>query len=105
MKNICQKILPETERANGQDTFEQAENAGRFAGNDTDAKAARSLREDRDKNDDPDAEARKDLAQTHDYKGESQNVDDDTGMQLTEEETKRATNKANEGLRQGRSDS
>ena len=88
-----------------QDTFEQAENAGRFAGNDTDSKAARSLREDRDRNDDIDAEARKDLAQTHDYKGESQNVDDDTGMQLTEEETKRATNKANEGLRQGRSDS
>lgn len=48
-------------KSESQDTFEQAENAGRFAGNDTDSKAARSLREDRDRNDDTDAEARKDL--------------------------------------------
>jgi hypothetical protein len=103
-------------KSESQEIFEQADNAGRFAGNDTDAQAARqqaeenirqdaqSSREERDKNENSDAEARRD-EQPHDYKGEAQNVNDDTGRALSEEETDRARNKANEGLRQGRNES
>jgi len=103
-------------KSESQEIFEQADNAGRFAGNDTDSKAARqqaeenitedaqSSREERNKNESTDTEARRD-AQAHDYKGESQNVNDDTGRSLTREETNKARDKANEGLRQGRNDS
>lgn len=97
--------------------FEQADNAGRFAGNDTDAQAARrqaekniradaqSTTEERNKNENTDAEARRDPAQSHDYKGEAQNVNDDTGRPLSKEEPDKARAKAAEGLKQGRNDS
>jgi hypothetical protein len=48
------------------------------------------------------AEARRDKNQSHDYKGEAQNVNDDKGRPLNEKETKHARNKATEGTRQGR---
>ena len=38
--------------------------------------------------------------QAHDYKGEAQNVNDDTGRPLEEEELEHARNKATEGTRQ-----
>jgi hypothetical protein len=96
--------------------FDEADNAGRFAGNDADAQAARqqaieeirmdsgSTREERNGEDmdHSDAEARRDGEQAHDYKGESQNVNDDTGRPLNESELSEARNKANEGLRQER---
>jgi hypothetical protein len=100
-----------------QEIFEQADNAGRSAGDDTDSKAARQQAEEnmtteaqspkgeRNKNESTDKEARRDPAQAHDYKGESQNVNDDTGRSLNEEEANKARDKANEGLRQGREDS
>jgi hypothetical protein len=103
-------------KSESQEVFEQADNAGRFAGSDTDSKAARQLaeeniteddqssREERNKNESTDADARRD-AQAHDYKGESQNVNDDTGRPLTREETDNARDKGNEGLRQGRNNS
>lgn len=49
-----------------------------------------------------DAEAHRDPAQSHDYKGEAQNVNDDTGRPLNKNEISHARNKANEGARQGR---
>jgi hypothetical protein len=97
--------------------FEEADNAGRFSGDDADASSAREaanerIRQDtgataseRNKpNDATDAEARRDRQQSHDYKGESQNVNDDNGRPLTEQETEKARNKANEGLRQAGSE-
>jgi hypothetical protein len=88
-------------KSESQKIFEQADNAGRFSGNDTDAQDARrqaeenilmdaqSSREERDKNENTDAEARKDAAQLHDYKGEAQNVNDDTGRPLCKEEAEK----------------
>lgn len=88
-------------KSESQEIFEQADNAGRFAGNDTDAQAARgqaeenirqdtqSSREERDKDKNTDAEANRG-AQSQDYKGEAQNVNDDTGRPLSDEETEKA---------------
>jgi len=104
-------------KSESQEIFEQADNAGRFAGNDADAQSAReqsaenirqdslSSEEERNKDENTDAEARRDPAQSHDYKGESQNVNDDTGRTLNEEELEKARNKATEGLKQGRNES
>jgi hypothetical protein len=101
-------------KSESQEIFEQADNAGRFAGDDINSKAARQQAEDnirhdsqlpkeeQNKDGDTDKEARRDPAQSHDYKGESQNVNDDSGRTLNREETQKAKNKANEGLRQGR---
>jgi hypothetical protein len=96
-------------KSEAQERFEEADNAGRFAGNDPDARAAKeeaieeirqdtgSSREERNKDDDQsDREARRDPAQSKDYKGESQNVNDDSGRPLNEEELERARRKANE---------
>ena len=104
-------------KSESQEIFEQADNAGRFSGKDTDAQAARHQAEEniwmdaqssgkeRDQNENTDAEARRNANQSHDYKGEAQNVNDDTGRPLSKEETDKARNKANEGLRQGRNES
>lgn len=104
-------------KTESQEIFEQADNAGRFAGNDADAQAARqqaeenirtevqSSRDETEKNESTDSEAGRDSAQSHDYKGEAQNVNNDTGRPLNEEETEKARRKADEGLRQGRNDS
>jgi hypothetical protein len=102
-------------KSKAEEIFDEANNAGRFAGNDTDARAARDLavenirqdtnsnRRERNQGDEnTDAEARRDPAQTHDYKGEAQNVNDDTGRPLNEDETEHARNKATEGTRQNR---
>ena len=100
-------------KSKAQEIFEEADNAGRFAGNDADAKAARgqaveNIKRDSGSNartrkdENTDAEAGRDPAQTHDYKGEAQNVNDDTGRPLKEGETEHARNKAMEGTRQNR---
>ena len=103
-------------KSESQKIFEQADNAGRFSENNTDAQAARrqaeenitedaqSSREERNKQKQTDVVARRD-AQPHDYKGEAQNVNDDAGRPLSEDETDKARNKANEGLKQGRNES
>lgn len=102
-------------KSESQEIFEQADNAGRFAGGGTDAQSARqqamknikqdtqSSTEERNAGENTDAETRRDPSQSQDYKGESQNVNDDTGRPLNEEESDKARNKATEGLRQGRS--
>lgn len=105
-------------KSESQKIFEEADSAGRFSGDDPDAKLARgqavenikqdttSNRNERNKNNDySDADARRDPAQAHDVKGEAQNVNDDTGRPLDEQELERGRNKANEGLKQGRDDS
>jgi hypothetical protein len=106
-------------KTESQKIVEEADSAGRFSGDDADARAAKrqamenirqdtgSSREERDKqqdNDYTDADARREGAQAHDVKGEAQNVNDDTGRPLNEEELNKARNKASEGDRQGRSD-
>ena len=100
-----------------QETFEEADNAGRFSGNDADASVARGIAQERIRQDTgssarernetegpTDAEARRDQGQSHDYKGESQNVNDDTGRPMSDQEIEKARSKANEGLRQERSE-
>jgi len=100
-----------------QERYEEADNAGRFAGGDADALSTREaaieqIRQDTNSSESErnepsgpsDAEARRDGSQAHDYKGESQNVNDDSGRPMDENESEKARNKANEGLRQGRSE-
>ena len=101
--------------------YDGADNAGRFAGNDADARAAHdqaaeNIRQNagktsnagsRDVADEPGSDnkrdgALRDPAQSHDTKGEAQNVNDDTGRPLSDEEARHARNKATEGRRQGR---
>lgn len=105
-------------KSEAQKKFEEAENAGRFAGNDADAQAARnqalenirqdtaSTRQERnpdgENRDHTDADAGRDPAQVHDLKEEAQNVNDDTGRSLSDEEAEKARNKANEGIKQNR---
>ena len=101
-------------KSEAQKTFEEADNAGRFSGGDTDAAAAReqavehirqdtdSTREERDGNlGDPDRPA----TRTQDFIGDSQNVTDNGTRPLNDEELEHARNKATEGQRQERSDS
>ena len=102
-------------KSEAQEIYEQADNAGRFAGDDADSKAAReqaienirqdtdSSREERNNEDNnTDEEARRDPAQSQDYKGEAQNVNDDTGRPLDEKEVDHARNKANVDQRQNK---
>ncbi|MGE5521449.1 MAG: hypothetical protein ACM3VS_16105 [Candidatus Dadabacteria bacterium] len=99
-----------TRRIDPRQAFEQASDTGRFSSDDSSTRTARqqviqninrddiSSRPDGDQaNENTDAEARRDNAQLHDYKGESQNVNDDTGRPLSEDELKHARNKSREG--------
>jgi hypothetical protein len=109
-------------KSEAQERFEEADNAGRFAGNDTDAQAARSQAEENIRQDtgssreersgdrnNTDEEARRDPAQAHDYKGEAQNVnidpEEEGRLGGNDRDTEHARNKATEGIRQGRSES
>jgi hypothetical protein len=56
----------------------------------------------RDRNRDLGQESKRDKGQTHDYRGEAQNVNDDNGRPLNEDELIKARNKATEGIRLGR---
>ena len=107
-----------------QERFDEADNAGRFAGNDPDAQEAKkqameNIKQDpvarryehkdeikeqmQKRNETTDAEAHRNPSKSQDYKGEAQNVNDDTGRPLTEEsEIEHARNKATEGQRQNR---
>jgi hypothetical protein len=102
-------------KSEAQTRLEEADNAGRFAGSDADAQAARkqaienvkqdtnsTQKERSQSSEDTDAEARRDPAQTHDAKGEAQNINDDSSRPLTNEEAEHARNKAGEGIRQKR---
>lgn len=104
-----------TRKSKAQETFEEAENAGRFAGKGADPRTAReqvaeNIRKDtvaksrgrHQRAAHTDAEARRDAAQAHDYKGEAQNVNDDAGRPLNEDEMEHARNKAMEGTKQNR---
>jgi hypothetical protein len=96
-----------------QEIFEQADNAGRFAGNDSDAKAAKekaveniwqdtnSTSQERNNNNN---DSERDADQSQDYRGESQNVKDDSGGRIRGEEAASARDKAEEGIRQKRDD-
>lgn len=104
-------------KSEAQEHFEQADNAGRFAGNDTDAKAARQRMEEdikQDTSSNPgernkgtdrlDTPARRTTSQAQDTAGDAQNVEVDNTGRLPGKEADDARNKANEGLRQGRED-
>lgn len=98
-----------------QERFEEADNAGRFAGNDADAQAAKrrmeeNIRQDtgashqeRNKGTDRlDTPAKRTTNQAQDTAGDAQNVETDDTGRLEGQEAQRARNKANEGLRQSR---
>jgi hypothetical protein len=53
-------------------------------------------------NDQSNALARRHPSKSQDYKGESQNVEDDGSGRLEGEQAQKARNKATEGFRQGR---
>lgn len=102
-------------KSEAQERFEQADNAGRFAGNDTDAQAARrgmeehirqdtnSSSADRNKGTDRlDTPARRGTAQAQDTAGDAQNEEVDSSGRLEGKSAEEARNKASEGLRQGR---
>jgi hypothetical protein len=105
-------------KSEAQERFEQADNAGRFAGNDSDAKAARqqaeeAIRQDtssssseRNKGTDRlDTPAKRGTAQAQDTVGDAQNEEVDGSGRLEGKESEEARNKATEGIRQGRQDS
>jgi len=105
-------------KSEAQERFEQAENAGRFAGEDNDAKAARrqaeeNIRQDanassgeRDKDSNRgDTPAKRGTAQAQDTAGDAQNEEVDGTGRLQGREAEDARNKASEGIRQGRQDS
>ena len=83
-----------------QNNPEQGSNTSKHS-DDTNKNRQREIseREDTSFSDQTDVLARRD-EQTHDYKAEAQNVNDDTGRALNEDELNRARNKATEGLRQ-----
>lgn len=102
-------------KSEAQERFEQADNAGRFAGNDADAQAARrsmeenirqdttSSSEERNKGTDRlDTPARRGTAQAQDTAGDAQNEEVDGSGRLEGKSADDARNKANEGIRQGR---
>jgi len=59
----------------------------------------------KDENPNTNEQAHRNPAKANDYKGEAQNVNDDAGRSLNEDELDHARNKATEGLRQQRDDS
>jgi hypothetical protein len=104
-------------KTEAQERFEQADNAGRFAGDDADAHAARQRAEEdisrvgsstgakQNKGADRlDTPAKRTTNQAQDISGEAQNVRDDQQGRLEGKEADEARNKATEGLRQGRED-
>ena len=118
MANTNQQNFSKDRKPEDQKRFEAADNAGRFSGNDQDARQASDqfsqnvdLKEKQSgtpgpiNNDEPsDWEARRDPAQTHDTKGDAQNIRDESIQTLNEQELQKAKNKATEGRRQGRED-
>lgn len=104
-------------KSEAQERFEEAENAGRFAGKDADARAARcsmeenirqdtsSGSEERNKGTDRlDTPAKRGSAQAQDTAGDAQNEEVDGTGRLGGKEAEDARNKADEGIRQGRVD-
>lgn len=99
-----------------QERFEQADNAGRFAGDDNDAQAARqqavenirqdtnSSREERNREDVSNTGTSSDPDQAQANDGDAQNVSDEATRSVGGEESKHSRNKANEGLRQNRNE-
>jgi hypothetical protein len=101
-------------KSEAQKNFEEAENAGRFAGNDPDALASKeqareNIRQDTDANQDErnnkdnQAKNRQGDNQSQDGKGEGQNVNDDEGRLPEPGEPDHARNKASkDGVDQSR---
>ena len=113
---MAKQNINKDRKSESSERFEQAENAGRFAGNDADAKAAKeqstenmkqdtaSRKSEKSSRDDrPGAAAGRGSNQSQDFAGEAQNVEDDgTGRLENEEVRKSAAYKSTEGIRQGR---
>jgi hypothetical protein len=95
-------------KSEAQERFEQADNAGRFAGNDSDAKAARQQAEEAIRQDNSSSSSERNkrgTAQAQDTAGDAQNEEVDGSGRLEGKESEEARNKATEGIRQGRQDS
>lgn len=99
-------------KSEAQEIHEQADNAGRFAGDSPDSQAAleqskENIRQDtgssrEERSGDNEADDGQRDNQVQDTGGDAQNVEDDGSGRLEGEEAERARNKATEGLRQGR---
>jgi hypothetical protein len=90
-------------KSEAQEIHEEAENAGRFAGDSPDSRAAlEQSRENIRQDTDSSREERAGGDVDDDSAGDAQNVDDDGSGRLEGEEAERARNKAMEGQRQGR---
>ena len=99
-------------KSEAEEIFEQADNAGRFAGTDPDSKAAKeqaieNIRQDtqstankRNKDDDIGGLDKINIGEGDDQ--EAQNVRDDMDRLIEEDETDHARNKATEGQKQNR---
>ncbi len=105
-------------KSEAQKQFEEADNAGRFAGDDQDARDAKQAalqqgvadttgynsgtfqNSNRDGSEPGDertnSEAHRDPAQSQNFKGEAQNVNDDTGRPMEDNELEHSRNKANQ---------
>ena len=105
-------------KSEAQERFEQADNAGRFAGDDNDAKRARQVAEEAIRQDTGsssgehnkgtdrlDTPAKRGTTQAQDTAGDAQNEEVDGSGRLEGKEAEDARNKATEGMRQGRSGS
>ena len=108
-------------KGEAQKNFEEADNAGRFAGGDADAQEAKAnamqqgvrdttgynsgkVENDTGERAEPgdeftNASARRGDAQVQDFTGDAQNVDDSGSRPLSDDELEHARNKANQGDR------
>ena len=101
-------------KSESEEIFEQADNAGRFAGDDADSKVAKdqaveNIRQDtrssvteRNKDDEDDNGGLEKINVGEGDDEESQNVRDDMDQLLSDEDVNHARNKATEGQRQNR---
>jgi hypothetical protein len=113
-KTTCMAQNEKQRKSEAQEIHEQADNAGRFAGDSPDSQAALeqsvenirqdtgSSRQERDKGGNEGADEGSPNSQVQESAGDAQNVEDDGSGRLEGEEAERARNKATEGQRQGR---
>lgn len=122
MSKERQQNMDKGRKSDARKDFEEAENAGRFAGNDADAQAARSEAEQKIREVEgsrpsqlgnrevlpEDAPPRLDDAQTNNITSEAQNVNNhpDVPGRLSnnDKDVDEATNKAMQGIKEGRSE-
>lgn len=128
MSKERQQNMDKNRKSDARKEFEELDNAGRFAGDDAEARTARAQADEKirrvegahphqaaqpdelpRRDDEPnDQEAHRDPAQSHDYRSEAQNVDvyPESLERLSDDEKNidHAREKAMQGIKQGRSE-